>query len=259
MNETEMVFSHVLKCDRAALYLDRNRRLSAHEGRSMAQILKRRCRGESLFYILGAAEFMGFPLRVTPDCLVPRPETEILVEKAVSYASAHDGCRILDIGTGSGCIAVSLARLIAPARITAVDISGAALTVARDNACRAGVASRIDFICADLFPPDPCGRFDLIVSNPPYVRSDDIDGLSPEVRSEPRIALDGGPDGLAFYRRIIAAAHRHLKPAGALIMEIGSGQSEAVGRMFDASKKYTVKEIIVDYNGIERIMTATRD
>jgi len=261
MNEAELTFTEVLKCDRASLYLDRHRRLSPEACRVLSDILKRRVAGESLYYILGKAEFMGLEFRVTADCLVPRPETELLVETVLSAASMFSSARvnILDIGTGSGCIAITLARSLPQAAVTATDISPAALRVARDNASRLGVRDRINFVCADLFPFPPSAQYDYIVSNPPYVRSNDIDGLSVEVRSEPRIALDGGPDGLDLYRVIIAGAHQYLRSGGALAMEVGFDQADAVRQLISDSKKYKVKQVILDYNSIKRIVVAHKD
>lgn len=260
MNEAELVLTEILGCRRAELYRDRRRRLGPLTGKAVSAVLKRRCRGESLFYILGKTEFMGFEFRVTPDCLVPRPETELLVEAVASCAPSRPACfTVLDIGTGSGCIAVSLAKMIPSARICATDISDAALSVAAENALRLGVSDRVSFLRCDLFPPEAFGPFDCIVANPPYIPAQEIEGLTCEVRSEPRIALDGGPDGLHFYRRIAETAHRYLKSSGMLAVEIGQGQSEAVLGIVNGSKKYRVKEVIMDYNGIERIITAVKD
>ena len=259
MNEAELVLTDVLKCNRASLYLDRQKRLPPQAGRVLSGILKRRCAGESLYYILGKAEFMGLEFRVTADCLVPRPETELLVETVLSAASSLAQPRILDIGTGSGCIAITLARLLPKAIITATDVSAAALDVARDNALRLSVQDRIHFVCSDIFPPPAPALYDCIVSNPPYIRTDDIKDLSPEVRSEPRVALDGGSDGLDLYRRIFAGAHAYLVPGGMVAMEVGFDQADAVRHIIVASKKYKVKQFVLDYNSIQRIVVATKD
>ena len=261
MNEAELVLTEVLKCDRASLYLDRHRRLQPSACRELSKILRRRFAGESLYYILGKAEFMGLEFRVTADCLVPRPETELLVETVLSAASLSSAARlnILDIGTGSGCIAISLARMLPKAVITATDISPAALDIARDNAVRLGVQDRINFVCSDVFPLQAPALYDCIVSNPPYIRTNDINDLSAEVRSEPRIALDGGPDGFDLYRIIIAGAHKYLVPGGMLAMEVGFDQAETVRQMICDAKKYKVKQVILDYNSIQRIVVANKD
>jgi release factor glutamine methyltransferase len=265
MNEAEILFTEVLKCSRASLYFDRGALIGADAGSRISSVLKRRAAGESLYYILGKTEFMGLEFRVTPDVLVPRPETELLVETAVSYASAVQSAaaplNILDIGTGSGCIAVSIARSLESVKITATDISHAALGVARTNALHLGVEDKIQFLRSDLFPPQSskAGLYDLIISNPPYIRTGDISGLSPEVRSEPFAALDGGPDGLRFYRAIISNAYRYLAPHGALILELGFDQAGAVRQIVEDSKNYRVKEVIRDYNNIQRVIVATKD
>ncbi|MFA5100383.1 MAG: peptide chain release factor N(5)-glutamine methyltransferase [Candidatus Omnitrophota bacterium] len=259
MNEAELVLTEVLKCDRVSLYLDRSRRIPPEACRELSGIFKRRCAGESLYYILGKAEFMGFEFRVTADCLVPRPETELLVETVSSEVQVSEKVNILDIGTGSGCIAVTLARMLPEAVITATDISPAALDVARDNALRLGVKDRINFVCSDVFPPRAPALYDCIVSNPPYIRTNDIDCLSSEVRSEPRIALDGGPDGLDMYRFIVERAHAYLSPGGILAMELGFDQADAVQQLIADSKKYKVKQVILDYNSIQRIVVAYKD
>jgi release factor glutamine methyltransferase len=265
MNEAELLFTEVFKCSRASLYLDRGALIGADAGSRISSVLKRRAAGESLYYILGKTEFMGLEFKVTPDVLVPRPETELLVEAAVSYASeawsAAARLNILDIGTGSGCIAISMARMLERATITATDISRTALDVASTNACDLCVNDRIRFVCCDLFPCQSAetGSYDIIVSNPPYIRTGDIEGLQPEVRSEPSEALDGGVDGLDFYRAIISSAHRYLAPRGALLLEIGFDQAHAVRQLVEDSKNYRVKEVIRDYNNIQRVIVATKD
>jgi release factor glutamine methyltransferase len=265
MNEAEILFTEVLKCSRASLYLDRGALIGARAGRRISSVLKRRAAGESLYYILGKIEFMGLEFRVTPDVLVPRPETELLVEAAVSYAAVDRSpgapLNILDIGTGSGCIAISMARMLEAATITATDISHAALDVARTNARDLCVNDRIRFVCCDMFPcqSSKAGSYDIIVSNPPYIRTGDIAGLQPEVRSEPSEALDGGADGLDFYRAIISSAHRYLRPRGALLLELGFDQAHAVRQLIEDSKNFRVKEVIRDYNDIQRVIVATKD
>jgi release factor glutamine methyltransferase len=168
---------------------------------------------------------------------------------------------ILDIGTGSGCVAVSIAKMLKTAMITATDISRTALEVASTNACELGVEARIEFVHTDLFPPHgpQSALYDLIVSNPPYIRTGDIEGLSPEVRSEPAAALDGGADGLDFYRAIISNAYMYLAPRGALFLELGFDQAHAVRQLIEESKNYRVKEVILDYNNIQRVIVATKD
>lgn len=193
-------------------------------------IIARRTGGEPLEYIIGRTVFCGLDFFVSPDCLIPQTDTEIVAEEA---AKLLGGGKFLDLCTGSGCIAVVLAKR--GARGTAVDISPAALDIAKKNAELNGVSDKIDFVRADVFAPLDLGAgYDVIVSNPPYVRSGDIDALPPEVRREPRIALDGGDDGLIFYRRIAKIAGEHLSPRGALVLEIGYDEAADVMSILDA-------------------------
>ncbi len=199
--------------------------------------------GEPLGYVLGEWYFMNETYEVGPECLIPRPETEHLVE-ALTGICPQNGV-FADLCTGSGCVAVS--ALAARPDLTAVayDVSEAALCIARRNAAKNGVGDRIRFIRSDLLAEEPDGFFDVIVSNPPYVRTGDIDGLSNEVRREPRLALDGGSDGLNFYRRFDAVMPRHLKSGGALIFEIGYDEGGFLKEL-----GYTVDR---DYSGNDRI------
>lgn len=220
-------------------------------------VIERRAGREPLQHILGRQEFYGRDFRVSPDVLIPRPETEAIVELAVSFLADRPEPSFLDIGTGSGCIAVSVAAELPTARGLATDISPAALAVARENAETHGVADRVSFTEADLFGPAGDAEFDLIVSNPPYVPLEDFRGLEPEVREfEPRSALTDEGDGLAIIRKIISEAPRHLKPGGRLLIEIGFGQSESVAAMIDASV-WLKPAFHDDLQGIPRILEAT--
>jgi release factor glutamine methyltransferase len=260
MNEAELVFTEVLKCDRAALYLNRRKILAPGLSRRIASILKRRISGESVYYILGSAEFMGLAFKVDPRVLVPRPETELLVETACGMLSRGGNASpsVLDIGTGSGCIAVALAVNLPSAEITATDISESALCVARENAVLHHVQGRISFIHADLFPSQTTRTYDMILSNPPYIASGVIESLEPEVRGEPLNALDGGPDGLFFYRRIIAAAAGWLTERGLLAMEMGFDQAEAVKGIAEKSGSMRVSGILDDHTGKQRVIVMER-
>ncbi|MFA5363114.1 MAG: peptide chain release factor N(5)-glutamine methyltransferase [Candidatus Omnitrophota bacterium] len=273
MTEAELVLTHVMHCDRTALFLKRNTVLNKSVSGRVSAILQRRVTGEPLAYILGTQEFMGFSFEVDPAVLIPRMETEILVETAVNYAAGAPeprgaGLKILDVGTGSGNIAVSLARLLPGAVVDALDVSKDALSIARKNARLNKVEERIGFIHGDLFNPlrkipglqageRPAG-YDLIISNPPYIPAGEIARLQPEVRREPRISLDGGKDGLDFYRRIINASPGYLKDGGLLLMEIGFGQREAVEMIFKESENFEIAEIVKDYSGIERVVVAQK-
>jgi release factor glutamine methyltransferase len=260
MTETEVLFTRMLHCDRVSLYLDKERRLTGEQSFFVAQSLKRRAAGEPLEYILGTCEFLGNEFFVDHRVLIPRPETEIVVETAIRYARSgysvpKNNVTILDIGTGSGNIAVSLALFLPDARVIAFDISTDALSVARINATTHGCSDRIKFVCSDVqsdcgFLPAGC---DMVVSNPPYVISSDIESLQPEVRREPREALDGGEDGLMFYRTIAPQALRSVRVGGFAIVEIGYGQCEQVCGIFQGYG-FLFCEVVKDYNGIERVI-----
>lgn len=221
-------------------------------------MIERRVRREPLQYITGHAYFMGYEFRVTPDVLIPRFDTEILVEKSLEYAS--DGMKVLDMCTGSGCIAVSYAlqcreRGYDNVEVNAVDISSAALSVAADNAMRAGVD--INYIRSDMFT-GVSGIYDMILSNPPYIPTRDIEELEPEVRtSEPVGALDGHEDGLFFYRILAAESPSHLKAGGRLIMEIGYNQADDVCSLLEQNKFADI-EVIKDLAGHDRVVCGRR-
>jgi len=223
-----------------------------------AALIERRQRGEPVQYVLGETEFYGLPFRVTPDVLIPRPETEHLVEKVLELASTLKEPRIVDVGTGSGAIAVALAYHLPHASITAIDISPASLALARENAERNGVAARLCFLAGDLLGPVGAQRFDLVVSNPPYVSLEERDSLAVEVREfEPALALFAGEDGLLVYRRLFAQAHASLVRGGVVAVEIGCGQAQAVAEMVQAAGFGEV-EFAPDLQGIARVATARR-
>jgi release factor glutamine methyltransferase len=260
MLESELLFTEVLQCSRTSLYLDKGLLLNRKQSKAIASALKKRINGYPLQYILGKAEFMGLEFKVTPAVLIPRPETEILVEKVVEIARASPSAvrRILDVGTGSGCIAITLAKLLPGVTMDAVDISGKALAVARENAKLNG--ARVNFMQSDLFGAGAvtARHYDLIVSNPPYVAHAQFSSLQTEVLREPLKALYGGRDGLDFYRRIINGAEKHLSKNGSLVMEMGFGQKEAIEHMICRTKKFAVREIVKDYNGIDRVILAEK-
>lgn len=239
------------------------------------ELIRRRAAREPLQYILGRQEFMGLDFAVDPSVLVPRPETEHLVEAALAYLNGQAAARTaqgpgpgprpggallaVDLGTGSGAIAVALAVGAPGLRVWATDISADAIAVAMANAARHGVADRIVFAVGDLFAPLPGelrGRLALVVSNPPYIASRELPTLQAEVRREPRLALDGGPDGLAFYRRIVAEAPRWLRAGGLLALEIGAGQGVAVAGMVADHGAYADWTVQTDYAGHDRVVLA---
>ena len=221
--------------------------------------LARRVAGEPIQYILGQTEFFGLPFEVAPGVLIPRPETEHLVEEAIRLRGGIPRPQIADIGTGSGAIAVALASALPEAQLWATDLSVKALEVARHNACRNEVAGRITFLEGDLVTPLADGRFDLIASNPPYVPLVDRDTLSVEVRDhEPHTALFAGLDGLDIYRRLIPEAHPRLVSGGWLVLEIGYGQQPAIQALLQ-SAGFGGIHFIHDYQGIPRVACAQRE
>ncbi|MFA6216576.1 MAG: peptide chain release factor N(5)-glutamine methyltransferase [Candidatus Omnitrophota bacterium] len=274
MNEAELLFSYVLQCSRPSLYLDKDKVIDRVVSRQIAGVLKRRIAGEPLQYILGEADFMGYAISVSPDVLIPRPETEILVETVIKIAEEIFGpsvrrhervfgdhgasLRILDIGTGSGCIAVSLAKILSGAALEAVEVSPQALRMASRNAVAHNVT--VNFIESDLFASSLLSgrRFDIIVSNPPYIPSEEIKSLQPEIYYEPCVALDGGADGLDFFRRIIADSPEYLKTGGFLIMEMGYRQSAALKNILQNSGKFEIIEVVKDYSNIDRVVVARK-
>jgi release factor glutamine methyltransferase len=234
--EAQVLLAHVLGCSRVQLYTGFDKPLAEAELARYRELIKRRLAGESVSYLVGETEFWGLPFYVDASVLVPRPDTETVIEVArVARPDRAAACRILDLCTGSGVIAVSLAREYPAAQIVATEVSPAAAAMARKNAERNGVADRVDVRGGDLFAPVAGERFELIASNPPYIASAVIPTLSAEVRREPVIALDGGGDGLAFYDRICAAAREHLTAGGVLIVEHGYDQADAVRARFLAA------------------------
>ena len=211
-------------------------------------------------YIIGKTEFCGLDIIVNEHVLIPRPETELLVEKTVEAAAGRkDPVRILDLCTGSGCVAIAVCRALTKSgfdcRIVASDISAAALDVAGKNAIRIGLAQNINFVKSDLFGSIE-GRFDVIVSNPPYIAGFEFGTLQKEVLKEPRIALDGGEDGLDFYRKIVRAAPDFLNSGGHLLFEIGFGQLAEIRKIMEADGNFKISGIEKDFNGIERVVAA---
>lgn len=261
--DAEVLLSHILNLKREQLVLAAQTTLSHAQRRAYEQLLERRSHREPVAYITAAREFWSLDFYLTPAVLIPRPETERLVEVVLDLAhelASPQPLRILDIGTGSGAIAVALASELTSAEIWATDISPEALAVAAENAARNHVAHKIEFIQADLFAGCWSDRaVDLLVSNPPYIRRGDIETLEPEVsRWEPRCALDGGVDGLDYYRRIAAEAFEALRPGGAVAVEIGAGMGPAVAGLFSAQFGCAGVEIYDDYAGNERVVVARK-
>jgi release factor glutamine methyltransferase len=254
--DAELLLLHLLGKDKAWLMAHLEEELAGNTAARYIELLERRSKGEPVQYITGETEFYGLPFRVTPDVLIPRPETEHLVEKVVELAPRFHQPRIVDVGTGSGAIAVALAHALPRASITATDISSCALALAEENAKLNDVALR--FLEGDLLAPVAGERFDLVVSNPPYVPSADRATLSVEVRDyEPALALFAGDDGLEVYRSLIPAAFDALNSNGFVVLEIGYGQSPAITELLGRSGFEQV-EFTPDLQGIPRVACAQR-
>ncbi len=235
--DAELIAAHALGIDRLRLYMDLDRPLDDEERAAIRVLLRRRRAREPMAYILGYRDFYGRRFEVTPDVLIPRPETEELVEHALRRLPERASVSALDVGTGSGAIALTLAAERPGLRVTATDRSPAALRVARRNASRLGVQERVRWFVGDLFSPLPEDEaYDLVVSNPPYVAEPLLPTLQPEVaRWEPREALIAGPDGMDVLRRLVAEAPARIRPGGWLLLEMGAEQGEAVATMLHAA------------------------
>ena len=271
--EEEILLCDITGLDRIGLYTQ-GISLSSTQEKIFEQALKKRSQGVPLQYVMGKTEFYGLPIRLEPGIFIPRPETEVLVEAVIrhceeprrgdeaislergdcfaSLRSARNDVSVLDLCTGSGCIAISLAKFAKCGRIIATDISEKSVEIAKKNAILNNVSDKIEFKQADLFE-GLAGRFDIIVCNPPYIKRQDIKMLPVEVSFDPAIALDGGGDGFDFYRKISRFAPSFLNKGAILVMELGDGQAEAVKNMFPGKT-----EIIIDLNGIERVLIWTR-
>jgi release factor glutamine methyltransferase len=258
--QAELLLAHVLRSPRMKLYLDFERVLTAAELETARALVKRRSQREPYQHIVGTTSFCGLEIAVNRHVLVPRPETELLAETGWRFLSTLNPrpSSALDFGTGSGCLAIALAVKCPAARLLAVDISAEALTLARQNAERNGVAERIQFGQGDAFAAVAPGQsFDLILSNPPYIASAEIATLPPEVRDfDPRPALDGGADGLDFFRLLAARAGEFLRPAGKLMVEFGDGQAEAIKKLFEV-QMWVVEAVGEDYSQRQRILVVS--
>ncbi len=255
--DAEVLLADVLGVERSRLYVERDRELGDAEWVRFGERIRRRGRREPLQRIRGKQEFFSREFGVDAPVLIPRAETETLVDAVLARARRIDAPWILDVGAGSGAIAITLALELPDARVFATDVSPVAIDVSRANARR--LAAAVEFRCGDLFAPFAGERFDLIVSNPPYVPSGEIAALAPEVRDhEPRAALDGGADGLEVYRRLAGSVDAALRRDGVVAVEIGFGQREAVGALF-ASAGYRISKTDRDLAGIERVLTIERE
>lgn len=256
--DAEVLLGHVLRKDRVFLYVHFDQPLEPFEVDQYRDLVGRRARREPLAYLTGEKEFYSQTFHVTPAVLIPRPETELLVEAVLAWAMEHPGLTIADVGTGSGAIAVTLARELPDAKLLAIDTSAEALAVAEENAKKLGVADRVRLLRGEWLAPVRGQSLDAVVSNPPYIASADIEQLEPEVRRfEPRLALDGGRDGLDAYRVLLKQAATVVRPDGAMFLEIGHDQAEAVVDLSRLSGWQT-EEIISDHAGIQRIVSLRR-
>jgi release factor glutamine methyltransferase len=248
--DAELLLEHVLGCDQTALLTHPERILSSAESEQFDRLVERRLASEPMQYLIGEQEFFGLRFEVSPAVLIPRPETEHLVEVVLERFEREKEVRIVDVGTGSGAIAVALAHALPNARVTAVDLFPAALEVARLNAERHGVIHRLTLLTSDLLAAVGSADFDAVVANPPYVAAGEV--LEPQVANyEPHSALYAGRTGLEIYERLIPQADRVLKPGGWLMLEIGFGQSEALRNLMDGWAGVT---LVNDLQGIPRVV-----
>ncbi len=254
--EADALLSEALRAPRYASYLEPGAALDEREHERFVAMIERRAQREPVQYVVGHETFRGLDLTVTPDVLIPRPETEGVVAAALDAIADRERPVVADVGAGSGCIALAVAAARPDATVYAADRSARALAVAERNAGRLGLSGRVRFVEGDWFAPlaRQGVRADLLVSNPPYVADGEYDRLQAEVRFEPAEALRGGPDGLGFYRRITAEARAVLAPGGRIVIELGFGQAEAV-RTLAEQAGFSVERLDQDGNGIARVMT----
>ena len=249
--DSQLIVGNVLKMDRAMLLTYPEKEISDDEYEKIMEMAKKRMLREPIQYIIGQCEFMGLDFYVNENTLIPRNDTEVLVEKAIEVIKSEKYLNGLDIGTGSGAIAVSVAKY-SKIQMTAIDISEKAIEVAKKNAERNEV--KIDFILSNLFE-NVEGKFDIILSNPPYIETDVIETLEPEVRAyEPKTALDGGKDGLIFYREIVEKCSKYINKGGSIIFEIGYNQGKQVASLWEDNFDFEKVEVLKDLAGLDRVV-----
>ena len=254
--KARMLLQATLKKTREYIMIYDNQEVQNIERDRYIKNVKRLILGEPLQYITGRQEFMKLNFLVTKDVLIPRPDTEILVEEVIKIAENIPNPVILDLCTGSGAIAVSLAKYIKNVHICAIDISSKAIELAKKNAELNGVKNNIEFIESNMFDKIKDKKFDIIVSNPPYIETETIKKLSKDVQNEPRIALDGGKDGLDFYRKIADNGYKYLNRQGYICLEIGYNQRIAVRQILEKKKRYVNIKCVKDLCGNDRVITA---
>ncbi|WP_020472718.1 peptide chain release factor N(5)-glutamine methyltransferase [Zavarzinella formosa] len=257
--EAQILLAHALGCKKIDLYVRHDEEPAEAVRTRFREIIKKRAEGMPNAYLVGRKEFFSLEFKVTPAVLIPRPETELLVVEAAKFLKPLNAPAVLDIGAGSGCISIALAKQHRTARVTAIDISPAALEVAKENAATHQLTDRVRFLEGSVFGPVAGETFDLIASNPPYITHAELETLDKTVKDyEPRSALDGGPDGLTFYRQIASGATAHLRSGGLLIVEIGYQQETAVRELFAAEAGLENVKSFKDIDGHPRVVTANR-
>ena len=255
--DSEILLAHVLHKERIYLYAHYDEPMNGEELAAYRAMVKQRADRLSVAHILGTKAFMGLDFKVSEDVLIPRPETEMLVETVVAAAEGTAPA-IIDIGTCSGAIILSLLHYLPQATGKGVDISPKALAIAAENGRTLGLDGRVTWIESDLFTKVPQGAWDWLVSNPPYLTKGDMEHLQPEVRHDPALALYGGDDGLEFYRRIAAESPAYVKAGGHCAVEIGAGQADAVTAVFCRHGAYDHEQTVKDYGGIDRVLVFSR-
>ena len=255
--KSRLLMQYILNKPRQYLLIHDNEELTNKQEKTYLENIEKMIKGVPLQHITHSQEFMKMNFYVNENVLIPRPDTEILVEEVINIAKKINAKKILDLCTGSGAIAISLAKYIENSQITAVDISEEALRIAKLNAVNNNVEDKITFVKSDLFENSVKEKYDIIVSNPPYIKKDFMKKLDKEVQQEPYIALDGGYDGLDFYRKIISEGYQYLKFKGYLCMEIGYDQKQEVFDMIEKQEKYSNTYSKIDLGGNDRIVVTT--
>lgn len=251
--DAELLLARVLGVERIHLYTDPDRPLTEKERDAYRERIRARASGTPVAHLLGEREFWSLPIRVSPEALIPRPDTEALVERALAHLEPEGSPRVLDLGTGTGCVAVALARERAGSLVDAVERSEAAADLARANAENLGLGERIEVLVGDWLAPVTGRRYDLIVANPPYLADDDPHLETGDVAAEPRQALAAGPEGLDAYRAIVPSAPAFLEPGSWLVLEIGWDQGETVGALLEEAG-FTDIAVHPDYGGCDRVL-----
>lgn len=260
----ELLLSSVLQMQRIALYMNFDKEVEKSNLDKLRALVKRCLDNEPVQYLTGGTEFYSLSLKVSPACLIPRPETELLVERAIEFLRTRtENQNVCDLCTGSGCIAVAIAKNFPNCKVIATDISDEALKIAAENIAKYNLDERIHLLQGDLFKPIidelDVKEFDVIACNPPYISHPELETLEPKVKNhEPRLALDGGPDGMDIYRRIAAEVDRHLKKDGLLLLEIGYLQGNAVKKLLEDTQIFTNIKIEKDLSANDRIVSAIR-